>query len=602
MNMNQMGSSGHHRALAGKRHPKTTSASDHLKRASPDSTQSKSAGDGAGEAQKMTDHLLRELEWQRTLVTAQVREVEQLRRQLRASEELFDALYKKAPIGYLTLSERGNIVDANPAAMALFNLTADRLSHLPFTFLVHPKEISVFLKHLARCKDPENWTVTTEVRIRSEAEESRRIQIISLPVVRGLKRFFLTAVLDVTDRVRSQVELAEAKEFSESIVEAVSQPLAVLDSDLKIVSVNRAFVQLFRQPAEFACGRVFEVMLHLWWSGNALRAELEKVLLNDDPLEGFEIQAELRDVGKRVLLLNARRLQCKRGAHPLLLVAMEDITARKLAAEQMRLMNQELETRVASRTEALKKSYEQMESFCYSIAHDLRAPLRSMTGFSSILLDDYASRLDERGRDYVGRIHESAARMDMLIKDLLNYGRLNTAGLEIQDVNLDETFRILLMHQNDEIKEKRATIRKKGTLPLVRGHPVVLQTILANLLSNAMKFVAPGVKPVIVVSTEERGEYSRIWVEDNGIGIAPQNRAKIFGVFQRLHASESYPGTGIGLAIVHKGVERMGGRVGVESEPNKGSRFWIELPRAGAGKKEPTMASQKSPAAEFVSR
>jgi len=246
----------------------------------------------------------------------------------------------------------------------------------------------------------------------------------------------------------------------------------------------------------------------------------------------------------------------------------------------LRQLNQELETRVATRTEALGKSNEQMEAFCYSIAHDLRAPLRSMTGFGSLLLTDYSPQLDPKAQDYIKRIYDSAERMDLLIRDLLNYGRLNTTGLEIQNVNADETLRTVLAHNDQEIKDKRAKIVKKGILPRVRGNSVVLQAILTNLLSNAMKFVAPGVAPLISVGSEDRGTFSRIWVQDNGIGIASQNCAKIFGVFQRLHSDDRYPGTGIGLAIVHKGIERMGGHVGIESELNQGSRFWFELRKA----------------------
>ena len=352
---------------------------------------------------------------------------------------------------------------------------------------------------------------------------------------------------------------------------------------MRIVSTNRAFLEFSHQSAEHIRGCVFEVVLNLWWSGNVLRTELEKVLVRDQPLERFQITAELRGVGKRLLLLNARRFRRKRHSRPLILVALEDITVRTQAEDQLRQMNQELETRVAARTDALKKSNEHMEAFCYSIAHDLRAPLRSMTGFSSILLDDQVSQLAPQGRDYLSRIYQSAQQMDRLIQDLLNYGRLNTAGFEIQEVDVEESFRTVVARHDQEIKSKRARIIKKGILPRIRGYPTVFETVLTNLISNAMKFVAPGVEPMISVRSEDRGSFSRIWVEDNGIGISPENRTKIFGVFQRLHPADRYPGTGIGLAIVHKGIERMGGQVGVESEVNNGSRFWIELRKAENG-------------------
>jgi PAS domain S-box-containing protein len=525
---------------------------------------------------------LSELQQQQSAADAQIRSLQKIGRELEQAHESFRTFYTKSPIGYVTLSQIGEILDANPAAAALFGV---RLNREPFSSLINHADVSRFLAHLTRCRESNAQRVITELRLRSPVADPAHVQLITVPAAQPGEPF-LTAIVNITDRIRNSRELAEAKEFSESIVETVSQPLAVLNRDLQIVSVNRAFVEFFKQPAEYARGRVFEVMLNLWWSGNALRSALEKVLARDQPLEQFQVDTDLPGVGKRTLLFNARRLYRKQGSPPLLLIAMEDITARRQAEEKMKQLNQELESRVAVRTEALKKSNEQMEAFCYSIAHDLRAPLRSMTGFSGILLNDHARQLDERARDYIGRIHQSAERMDRLIRDLLSYGRLNTAGLEIQDVNVDETFRTILSHNVEEIKNKRATITKTGTLPRVRGHPVVLQTILTNLLANAMKFVAPGVEPVISVSNEDRGKLARIWVTDNGIGIAPRNRGKIFGVFERLHSPESYPGTGIGLAIVHKGIERMGGHVGVESELGKGSRFWIELPKSEAAKCE----------------
>jgi PAS domain S-box-containing protein len=537
----------------------------------------------ATESEQYKDQLLCELELQRTVMAERIRSLEKTRDELEHRHESLAAFYTESPIGYLTISPAGQILNANEAATALFGMEAARLNQLPFGLVAHQKDIPIFLKHLAQCKQSGRKSVTTELRLRNPVDDPLRVQLVSVPTGPANRRVFLTAIVDISDRVRNQRRLAEAQEFPESIVDTVSQPLAVVDSELRIISVNRAFAEFFKRTAEFARGRVLDVILNLWWSGNALRTELEKVLVKDQPLERFQIETEVRGVGKRTLLLNARRLYRTQGPHPLILIAMEDITLRKQAEEQLRALNQELESRVAARTEALKKSYEQMESFCYSIAHDLRAPLRSMTGFSRILLDDCGPQLDERGRDYTMRIHESAQRMDRLIGDLLNFGRLNTVGLEIQDVNLEETFRSVLLNLDLEIKNRRAKISKKMALPRVRGHPTVLQSVLINLISNAMKFVAPDVQPVVSIWCEERGAFSRIWVEDNGIGITAKDQAKIFGVFERLHSNDRYPGTGIGLAIVHKGIERLGGRVGVESQLNKGSRFWIELRRAERG-------------------
>jgi signal transduction histidine kinase len=376
-----------------------------------------------------------------------------------------------------------------------------------------------------------------------------------------------------------QMELEQtAKDFAEAIVQTTRHPLAVLDPELRIVSVNRAFTDFFRRPAQYISGRVIEVMLNLWWSSNALRTELERVLVKETPLENYRLEVDPPDLGKRILLMNARPLRQKKGLPQRLLVTFEDVTELEAARQVLRKNNEELEQRVSARTEALRMSYEQMEAFCYSIAHDLRAPLRSMTGFSQLLVDEFNGLMSQTGKEYAGRIQHSAERMDQLIKDLLSYGRLNTAPLETLSVDLDKIFQEVLLHHDKDIREKHATVRRKGRLPVVNGHHAVLHAVLANLISNGLKFVGPGVKPRVDVSAETKKDWVRVWVADNGIGIAPENRQRIFGVFQRLHSMDAYPGTGIGLAIVAKGIDRLGGRSGLESEPGKGSRFWFELP------------------------
>jgi signal transduction histidine kinase len=345
---------------------------------------------------------------------------------------------------------------------------------------------------------------------------------------------------------------------------------------------NRAFAAFVNRPKAILKGNFFEALFDLCWNSNAVSAALEGVFLGGRELQNYEFQAEPHGRGRRILLMNARRLLPKGDAAAGILVALEDITERRRAEETLRDTNLQLEQRVTERTEDLQRSYEQMESFCYSIAHDLRAPLRSICGFSELLGIQFGEAIGAAGKEHTERIRQSAEHMDQLIQDLLNYGRLNTASLALGDVNLEEVFAQVLALLEKEIGEKRATVQKEGALPHVRGHQVVLQVMLTNLISNALKFVAPGVPPKVLIRSEDKGERARLWIEDNGIGIAPENRERIFGVFQRLHTSQSYPGTGIGLAIVSKGVERMRGRAGVESEPGKGSRFWIELQKASA--------------------
>jgi PAS domain S-box-containing protein len=253
---------------------------------------------------------------------------------------------------------------------------------------------------------------------------------------------------------------------------------------------------------------------------------------------------------------------------------------RALAEAQATLREraEDLEKRVQQRTHALEETVQSLDGFCYSIAHDLRAPLRALGGFSRELTEEYGQVLDEHGRLYLERIRTSAARMDHLILDLLQYGRLSTADLPVVTVKLAEMFHRALSPLQDEIRKRQAAVRVHEPVLSVAANPVMLEQVLVNLFTNAIKFVPAGVAPEVNVYTDSHDGKVRIRISDNGIGIKQQHIEKLFRPFSRLVGGDEFPGTGIGLAIVRKGVERMGGRVGVESKLGAGSTFWIELP------------------------
>ncbi|MDB6110452.1 MAG: Two-component hybrid sensor and regulator [Pedosphaera sp.] len=249
------------------------------------------------------------------------------------------------------------------------------------------------------------------------------------------------------------------------------------------------------------------------------------------------------------------------------------------AREQLRDYAEYLEKRVDERTATLRESVQSLEGVLYHVAHDLRAPLRAMQGLTTLLLEEYAPHFDAEGREYAQRIVDAASRMDVLIRDLLAYGRLGHVHLPVQRLELERLLDSILNQLSFDIAAKSAAVEVQRPLAPVRANETVLRQMLTNLLENALLYVPPGVAPRIRIWSETDAETVRLSIQDNGIGIDPEHYERIFKVFERLHRVEEYPGTGIGLAIVIKGAERMGGRVGVESEPGKGSRFWVELPR-----------------------
>ncbi len=286
-------------------------------------------------------------------------------------------------------------------------------------------------------------------------------------------------------------------------------------------------------------------------------------------------------------------------------------TSRQLrnAKEQLAEHAQLLEIRVQERTSRLQDTISELETFSYTIAHDLRAPARAVTGYCEVLLEDFAGAISPDARTLVERIGRASRRMEALTRDLLEFSRVSRQQIVLSDLEIEPIIEELAALRVPAVREA-ITVRRP--LHRVRGHRDLLQQVLSNLVDNAIKFVKPGAAPKITISSEllpegspntlsgslifsatgasapgaaravsERGpRHVRIWIEDEGIGVHPRAHQKIFSIFERGARAGNYEGTGIGLAIVARAMQRMGGTCGVESELNKGSRFWLELPYA----------------------
>jgi signal transduction histidine kinase len=292
-----------------------------------------------------------------------------------------------------------------------------------------------------------------------------------------------------------------------------------------------------------------------------LRRLLEEILPGKNSFKDYEMTHDFENIGRRTMLLSGCRVENL----DLILLAIEDITGRKQA-----------EAAAGKAKEDLDRYASDLEGFSYSLAHDMRAPLRAMQSFSALIEQREGPRLSPESRDYLERIKASTERLDALIRDSLSYSKAMREEVPLQAVDLGKLLRGMLQtYPNLQSSEAEISIQCAGAV--VRGSEAALTQCFSNLLGNAVKFVPPGVKPWVRVWAESREDRVRVWVEDRGIGIPPDAQERVFGIFHRLHSDAEYPGTGIGLALVRKVVQRMGGTVGLESEPGRGTKFWVEL-------------------------
>lgn len=219
---------------------------------------------------------------------------------------------------------------------------------------------------------------------------------------------------------------------------------------------------------------------------------------------------------------------------------------------------------------------QELERFNYSVAHDLRAPLRGITGFAQALSEDFDNQLPPQGKHYIERMQTSATRMEALIAGLLKYATVGRQTVQMQPTSLDEVLQDSIGLLESEIRERDAEVVSAGPLPTVMGDATMLQVVFQNLIGNGIKFVAPGVKPIVEVSHAVQDGQAIVYITDNGIGIPRESRDRVFRIFERFH--QKHPGTGIGLAIVHRAMERLHGTIGVEPAPHgTGTRFWLRL-------------------------
>jgi two-component system CheB/CheR fusion protein len=349
-------------------------------------------------------------------------------------------------------------------------------------------------------------------------------------------------------------------DFAEAIVETVREPLVILNQNLQVVKANKTFYETFQAASEETEGRRIYDLGNGQWNIPKLRELLENILPAHSTFRDFEVTHEFDRVGRKVMCLNASEIFNPNAQARTILLAIEDTTDRKQAEEALRTTNAEL------------------QHFAYALTHDLQEPLRMVVNFTELLAQEYAGELGQDADKYISYSVAGALRIEALLKALLAYWEVSERERgRLTSIDCGAVLAKTLFNLQTAIAESGALVTS-DPLPAVVAEEVLLMQVFQNLISNSIKYRSKEA-PRIHVSAERDGEGWRFAVRDNGIGIDPEDADRVFGMFKRLHGSE-IPGTGIGLAICKKVVERQGGRIWVESEAGRGATFKFTIPPA----------------------
>ena len=517
------------------------------------------------------------------LVMVDIDDLKQTERLIAEAREHAEAVIRTVPDPLVILSADLRIHSANDAFYRAFKVTPAETEGQSLLELDHGSWNIPRLNELLEDIVSTN-TFFDDFEVAQDFERighrTLKLNARSLNDVSGRPRQILLGIRDTSDAVSFQTDLRRSELRYRRLFESAHDGVLLVDAmTRKILEANPFMADLLGYTREELRGKeLFEIgLLKDAAASEAAFRQLQtegRIRYEDMPLQTKDGERrEVEFISNLYHEHDEKIIQCK----------VRDITARRQAEEalkraQAQLADRagELEKAVAERTEELTAINKQLEAFVYSIAHDLRAPLRAMQGFSTMLVEEAGPALNEAGRNFAQRISRSAQFMDALLADLLAFSRIAQERIELVPLSLEQIVKSAVSRLEKEIQEKNARVEIAGPLPTVVAHEPTLGQVLTNLVGNALKFVQPETPPLIRLRPEDQGGFVRVWIEDNGIGIAPEHQDQIFRLFARLHG-ETYVGTGIGLAIVQKGIERMGGRVGVESTPGQGSRFWFEL-------------------------
>lgn len=509
----------------------------------------------------------------RLIIAQDITERQRAQQALAESEARYRQIFALTPLPmFLRHESKLNFIEVNDACLKMYGYTREEMLCMSALDIQTPDGRELYMEGVGvRSSDVVEHLQKQHM---SKSGEILDVEIYSYPAPVAGEKVRLVLVRDMRDQLRMERLLRDNEARLRAIADNVPAVIAFFDDKCQLQYSNIAFDRWFGPARLDFSKKVLRVEQEVSSYGDPFQSLLEQVL------KGDEISTERKldtRVGERTVQLTLVPHVADDGAVAGVHLMGYDLTDFRGAEAEVRSLNAELEQRVEQRTRALAAANRELESFSYSVSHDLRAPLRTIDGFSRILLDEYAAKLDVAGRDYLERVRAGSQRMESLIDDLLELARVTRRELQTGVCNLTDLVHEITAELTAGDPGRKVKITVTPDMMVV-ADPGLLRIVLDNLLRNAWKFTSLKPTAVIEVGCTDTGEERTYFVRDNGAGFEMAYADKLFGAFQRLHSEAEFQGTGVGLALVQRVIRRHGGQIWAEAEPDQGATFYFTLP------------------------